>query len=178
MELICGVLGLPDVAFHPYMAGAPLHPGRAARATAGEACAGLVGELHPSILAAWDLRAEHVLVAELAVARLSGGQRLPVRVTPIPRFGAHERDIALVVPESLAAADVAATLRAAGGDTLRRIGLFDIYRGTPLGPGEKSLAWRAVFAADERALADEEVDAEVARLVSAVASAHGARLRT
>ena len=72
----------------------------------------------------------------------------------------------------------AATLRSAGGERLQRIALFDIYRGAPLGPGEKSLAWRAVFAADERALTDEEVDADVARLVAAAASAHGARLRT
>ena len=77
-----------------------------------------------------------------------------------------------------AAADVLATLQSAGGTTLRRIGLFDIYRGTPLAAGEKSLAWRAVFAAEDRALADDEVDAEVARLVATAASAHGARLRT
>ena len=178
VELIGRVVGLADVDFAPYTDGAPLHPGRAVRATAGEGCAGLVGELHPSILEAWDLRAERVLVAELAIAGLAGGQLAPVRVTPISRFGPLERDIALVVPESVTAADVAATLRSAGGDMLRRIGLFDIYQGTPLGPGEKSLAWRAVFAAEDRALADEEVDAEVARLVAAAESVHGARLRT
>ncbi len=178
VELVGRVLGLPDVAFVPHTDGSPLHPGRAARAVAGEGCAGLVGELHPSILASWDVRAERVLVAELAIAGLAGGQLAPVRVTPIARFGPLERDIALVVPESVMAADLAATLRSAGGDLLRRIGLFDIYRGTPLEPGEKSLAWRADFAAEDRALADEEVDAVVARLVAAAASAHGARLRT
>jgi phenylalanyl-tRNA synthetase beta chain len=142
------------------------------------ALAGLVGELHPSVLAAWDLRAERVLVAELAISGLSAGELAPVRVAPVGRFQPLERDVALVVPEPLAAADLAVTLRAAGGDTLRQIALFDIYRGAPLAAGEKSLAWRVVFAADERALTDEEVDADVARLISAVASAHGARLRT
>ena len=82
------------------------------------------------------------------------------------------------VPEPLAAADLAATLREAGGETLRLVTLFDIYRGAPLKVGEKSLAWRVAFAADERALTDQEVDAIVARLVSAVATVHGARLRT
>ena len=178
VELISHVLGLPDVAFVPHTQGTPLHPGRAARATAGTGCAGLVGELHPSILALMDVRAERVLVAELAIAGLAGGQLVPVRVTPIARYGPLERDIALVVPESVAAAAVAETLRAAGSEMLKGIVLFDIYRGTPLGPGEKSLAWRADFAADDRALADEEIDAEVARLVAAAASAHGARLRT
>jgi len=178
VELVGRALGNPEPTFTPHVGGAPLHPGRAALAAAGDRCAGLVGELHPSILAAWDLRAERVLVAELAIAGLAGGQLDPVRVVPVPRFQPLGRDIALVVPESLAAADVAATLRAAGGEMLRRIELFDIYRGTPLGSGEKSLAWRAVFAAEDRTLTDEEIDAEVDRLVAAVVSAHGARLRT
>ena len=178
VELVGRALGNPEPTFTPHVGGAPLHPGRAALAAAGDRCAGLVGELHPSILAAWDLRAERVLVAELAIAGLAGGQLVPVRVVPVARFQPLGRDIALVVPESLAAADVAATLRAAGGEMLRRIELFDIYRGTPLGSGEKSLAWRAVFAAEDRTLTDEEIDAEVDRLVAAVVSAHGARLRT
>jgi phenylalanyl-tRNA synthetase beta chain len=178
VELLARVLVLPDPAWAPHLDGVPLHPGRAAHAVAPGALAGLVGELHPSVLAAWDLRAERVLVAELAILGLSAGQLVPVRVLPIGRFQPLERDLALVVPETLAAADLAATLRAAGGDTLRQVALFDIYRGAPLAAGEKSLAWRVVFAADERALTDEEVDADVARLVSAVASAHGARLRT
>jgi phenylalanyl-tRNA synthetase beta chain len=178
VELAAALLGLPRPVYTPHVDGAPLHPGRAARAVAPGGLAGLVGELHPTVLAAWDLRAERVLVAELAISGLSAGQLVPVRITPVGRFQAHERDLALVVPESVAAADVAATLRAVGGDTLRRVVLFDIYRGAPLAAGEKSLAWRVVFAADERPLTDQEVDGDVARLVSAVAAAHGARLRT
>jgi phenylalanyl-tRNA synthetase beta chain len=178
VELLARVIAGPDPAWVPYADGVSLHPGRAARAAVPGSLAGLVGELHPSVLAAWDLRAERVLVAELAIAGLSGGQLLPVRVAPVGRFQPLERDLALVVPEPLAAAELAATLRAAGGERARRVVLFDVYRGAPLAAGEKSLAWRIVFGADERALTDEEVDADVARLVSAAASAHGARLRT
>jgi phenylalanyl-tRNA synthetase beta chain len=178
VELLARVLALPGLAWAPHEDGAPLHPGRAAHGEAPRVLAGLVGELHPSVRAAWDLRAERVVVAELAISGLSGGQLVPVRVLPVGRFAPQERDLALVVPERLAAADLALTLRAAGGDTLRRLALFDIYRGSPLAAGEKSLAWRATFAADERTLTDQEVDADVMRLVSAVASVHGARLRT
>lgn len=178
VDLIGAVVGAPDMAYVPHRDGPPLHPGRAARIATGGSLAGLVGEIHPTVLAAWDLRAERVLVAELAISGLSGGQLRPVRVVPVARFQPVERDLAIVVPEPLAAADVAATLRAAGGDTLRRVALFDVYRGAPLAAGEKSLAWRATFAAEERALADDEVDADMARLVAAVASTHGARLRT
>ena len=178
VELVARVLSLPGLAWAPQEDGAPLHPGRAARGAVQGAVAGLVGELHPSVLAGWDLRAERVVVGEFAISGLSGGQLVPVRTLPVGRFPSHERDLALVVPEPLAAADLAATLREAGGETLRLVTLFDIYRGAPLEAGEKSLAWRVVFAADERALTDQEVDAIVARLVSAVATVHGARLRT
>jgi phenylalanyl-tRNA synthetase beta chain len=82
------------------------------------------------------------------------------------------------VAGSVRAGDVAATLRAAGGDLVRTLSLFDIYRGAPLGASEKSLAWRLEVRSDERALDDGEVDALFARLVEAVAAAHGGRLRT
>jgi len=177
VELLARVLELADPAWAPYVVGAPLHPGRAARGTVPEALAGIVGELHPSVLGAWDLRAERVIVGELALRGLSGGQRLPIRVTPLWRFPRAERDLALVVPEALTAADLASTLRSAGGERLRGLTLFDIYRGAPLAAGEKSLAWRASFGSDERALPDEEIDAQVAGLVSAAAAVHRARLR-
>ena len=178
VELLARVVAVPEPGWSPHTGGAPLHPGRAARVMAPGWLAGFVGELHPSILAAWDLRAERVLVAELAIRGLSAGQVPPVRVAPVGRVQPAERDLALIVDEALPAADLAATLRSAGGERLRELALFDIYRGAPLTAGEKSLAWRAVFAADERVLTDDEVDADVARLVSAAVTAHGARLRS
>ena len=72
---------------------------------------------------------------------------------------------------------MAATLRAAGGDLLRSLTLFDIYRGAPLAAGEKSLAWRLDIRADERRSARTRSTQLVARLVDAVTAAHGGRLR-
>ncbi len=177
VELMARALGLGDPAWAPYTDGAPLHPGRAARTTVPGTLAGIVGELHPAALGAWDVRAERVIVGELALRDLSGGQRAPIRVMPLSRFPRVERDLALVVPATLPAADLAGTLRTAGGERIRGLALFDIYRGAPLAAGEKSLAWRVTFGTDERPLADEEIDAEIARLVTAAAAAHGARLR-
>ena len=120
VELLARVLSLSDPAWSPYTDGVPLHPGRAARAAVPGSLAGIVGELHPSILAAWDLRAERVLVAELAIRGLSAGQVSPVRVAPIGRFQPAERDLALVVPEATLAADLATTLRSAGGERIHQ----------------------------------------------------------
>ena len=136
-----------------------------------------MGEVHPDTLAAWDLRAGRVLVGELAVDGLEAGPLEPARVVPVGRQAAADRDLAVVVAESIAAGDVAATLRAAGGDALRSVTLFDIYRGAPLAADDKSLAWRLEMRTGERPLGEGEVEELVARLVEAVATHHGGRLR-
>ena len=178
VELLCRVLGLPAAAFTPHRDGYPLHPGRAARAAVSGALAGLVGELHPEALATRDLRSERVLVAELAIEGLEAGSRAPVRVAPIPRFPGMERDLAVVVAEDVAAGAVAATIQAAAGPEIRRVELFDVYRGIPLLPGEKSLAYRLVLRAADRTLTEDEVDGALEAVVAALRVAHGARIRT
>jgi phenylalanyl-tRNA synthetase beta chain len=176
--LVARVIGVPAPDFRAWRGGPPLHPGRAAAATVAGSIAGLIGEVHPETLAAWDLRSERVLVGELAVDGLEAGQLAPAQVTPVGRHGATERDLALVVAEEVPAGEVAATLRAAAGDAVRSLTLFDVYRGAPLADGEKSLAWRIAIRADDRHLEETAVDDLVAGLVAAVVAAHGARLRT
>jgi len=175
--LAARVIGAGVPAFRVHGAGEPLHPGRAARVDAPGQLHGLVGELHPATLAAWDLRSERVLVGELAIAGLDAGGRAAVRVRPPGRHAGAERDVALVVAEGVPAGAVAATLREAGGDLLRSLALFDVYRGAPLAEADKSLAWRLTIRADDRALEDSEVEALLDRLVADVAAAHGGRLR-
>jgi phenylalanyl-tRNA synthetase beta chain len=137
----------------------------------------LVGELHPDVAAAWDLRAERILAGELAVFRLSGGSRAPVRVGLLPRHAAIERDLAVVVAEGEPAGLVAATIRAAAGPRLTGLRLFDVYRGAPLTPGEKSLAWRLLFESPDGPLAEAEVEASLSVVGAALAASHGGRLR-
>jgi phenylalanyl-tRNA synthetase beta chain len=177
VALLARVVGAPEPSFEAHRDGAPLHPGRAARVEAAGWLTGVAGELHPAALAAWDLRAERVLVGELAVAGLAAGQLPAVRSAALERHAPVERDVALVVGEAVPAGTVAATLRAAGAPELRGLELFDVYRGAPLGPAEKSLAWRVRLQGDDAPLDEAAVDAAVARLVDAVAQEHGGRLR-
>ena len=178
VALLARVLGVTEPTFRPHTAGPPLHPGRAARVGVAGSVAGLVGEVHPATLAGWDVRAEHVVVGELAIAGLAGGQLAPTRTTPLERHPTVERDLALVVAEAVPAGSVADTLRTAGAEVLRSLELFDVYRGAPLAPGEKSLAWRVRLQAGDGALDEAAAETVVGRLVDAVAGEHGGRLRT
>ncbi len=188
VELLCRRLGFAEPAYTPDRTGYPWHPGRSAiaeaRALAGDPDApdvvlrGRVAELHPRLLDALDLRAGAIVVGELAVRGLAGGRLRDVRATPVPHFPAVERDIAVVVAESRPAADVARTIEAHGGALLRDARLFDMYRGTPLAPDEKSLAYRLVFQADDRTLTEPEVESAIGAITGALARELGARLRT
>ncbi|MEZ0240513.1 MAG: hypothetical protein ACAH65_06915, partial [Chloroflexota bacterium] len=160
-----------------------LHPGRSARVTAlapdgSLAISGLLGELHPRLIATWELRTDRLIVAELSIAGLSGGQLSDIRSVAPPRFPPVERDIAVVVGPEVPAEVVAATIVEAGGPLLQDAGLFDLYRGGSLGPEERSLAYRLHFGAADRTLTEDEVDAAVAAIVGTLEARLGARLRS
>jgi phenylalanyl-tRNA synthetase beta chain len=177
IELVCRRLRFPAPAFTPLTDDATLHPGRAAQVRAGGDLVGRLGELHPATIDALDLRAERIYVAELAVAGLAGGRPPEFRVTAPSRFPSVERDLAVVVPLETPAAAVEATIRQHGGSLLRDVRLFDVYRGRPLGEGDKSLAYRLALRDDERTLTDAELDAAVAAVVAGLTADIGARFR-
>jgi phenylalanyl-tRNA synthetase beta chain len=181
IELVCRRLGFDAPSWAPLTGEPLLHPGRAARVAATNdgalALSGVLGELHPTRADEVDLRNARLVVAELDIAGLAGGRLKDVRAAAPPRHPAAERDIAIVVPESTEAADIAAVISPAAGPELASVHLFDIYRGTPLAPDEKSLAWRLVFQAEDRTLTEAEIEAAVATITSAVGRI-GGRVRT
>jgi phenylalanyl-tRNA synthetase beta chain len=181
IELVCRRLGFDPPTYRPLADEPLLHPGRAAAVTAtrrgSTVLSGVVGELHPAVAEDAEVRGARVVVAELEVAGLSGGRLGDVRAAAPPRHPSAERDLAVVVAETMPAATVADAIRSAGGPELRSVELFDIYRGAPLGDDEKSLAWRLVFQADHRTLTEAEVEAAIGDVSAAVARI-GGRIRT
>jgi phenylalanyl-tRNA synthetase beta chain len=180
IELICRELGFGRPTYAPFREGFPLHPGRSARVSAapaggaGVALAGVVGELHPDLLERWEIRAERVIAADLAIAGLSGGQLPAVKVSPVPRFPAVERDLAVAVEAGRPAADLEAAIRSSAGDLLRDVRLFDVYA---MADGRRSLAFRLQFQPPDRTLTEQEIDDTVASVVRALEAA-GGRLRS
>ncbi len=178
IELLARRLDLGRIAYRAETAEAVLHPGRAARAEIAGRLHALVGELHPALVDAWELRtAQRVIVAEVAIEGLAGGRLAPERAPQVGRFPEIERDLAIVVAEDLPAASVDAVIVANGGALLRSTRLFDIYRGVPLGRDQKSLAFRVTFGSNERTLTEDEVEAAIAAIVRAL-PAIGGHLRS
>lgn len=181
IETIADALGHGRPSFTTLTGEPLLHPGRSALVTAPHvdgrhAMTGRVGEVHPTLLEGRDVRVDRVVLAELSIAGLEGGQIEPARLTAPSRFPAVGRDIAVVLSDATTVASATAAIVAGGGALLRSVSLFDVYRGAPLGVGERSLAFRLVFTTD-RTLTEVEVDGAMASIVGALAVI-GGRLRT
>ena len=176
VELVASRVGLAAPQYAPETDEPLFHPGRTARATVAGSLNAIVGELHPDVVDAWDLRTTgRVLVAEIALAGLAEGRLTAERAPAVGRFQDVERDLAIVVAETRASADVAAVIRASAGNLLRDVTLFDIYRGVPLEADEKSLAFRLRLGATDRAPAEAEVEAAVSAVVAALGTVGGRR---
>ncbi|HKF85551.1 MAG TPA: hypothetical protein VKB30_07175, partial [Candidatus Limnocylindrales bacterium] len=178
LELLARRLGLGRIGYEP-VADEPLfHPGRTASGRVEGRLEAIVGELHPQIVDAWELRtSDRVIVAEVALDGLASGRLRPERAEAVGRFPEVDRDLAIVVPEATLAAVVEAEIRSHAGDLLRGVVLFDIYRGEPLARDEKSLAFRLTFGAPDRTLTEPEVEAAVASVVGTL-PAVGGRIRS
>jgi phenylalanyl-tRNA synthetase beta chain len=157
IEALADDLHLADIRYRP--SSIPyLHPGRAAEMRAGEQLLGHFGQLHPRVADSYGLGERPVLAGEFDVEALQAATPPRYTYVPVPRFPAALRDIAVIVAESVPAEQVAQEIRRAGGELLRQVRLFDLYRGPSIPPGTKSLAYALSYQAEDRTLTDKEVD--------------------
>jgi phenylalanyl-tRNA synthetase beta chain len=167
---------------------APWHPGRCAAVfVTGEEghewLAGHAGELHPRVVEAFRLPARTcAMELDLSVIETAASALGPVAAPVVSPYPVATQDVALVVADSVPAAQVEAALAAgaAGGDgesLLEEIALFDVYTGAQAGQGRKSLAYTLRFRAPGRTLTDEEVTAARNAAVAEASRRVGAALR-
>ena len=135
-----------------------LHPGKATLLEIDGAAVGVCGALHPEVAQAFDLPGE-VWLAELDLDGLAHYVPRRVALKPLPRFPAVTRDIAVVVDEPFRAGEIVQEVRALGNPQIESVRLFDCYRGTPIPPDKKSLAYTIAYRAPDRTLTDDEVNA-------------------
>ena len=102
----------------------------------------------------------------------------PVRFRPLPTMPPAEVDLALIVPDSVAAATIETLIRRTGGELLESVRLFDEFRGNDVPVGARSLAWRLTFRHPSRTLRDKEIDGRRSQLLKALEAELGVRPRT
>ncbi len=152
-----------------------LHPGRSGEVLVEGRSAGWIGQVHPAVAAEWDLG--EVVAFEIALADLLEASPLgEEKYVDFTAFPPVDRDLAVVLPDSVPASGALEAAREAGGKLLRSVAVFDVYRGDQIGDDEKSLALRFRFGADDRTLSDEDVTAPWQKIIAAL-EGMGGRLR-
>ncbi len=175
VTVVLDALAVADAVLEP----APLtgyRPGRAARLVLSGTEAGTVGEVAPEVLAALGLEAP-VVAAELVLDALLDAPRRDRTFRTPSRYPASAIDLAFVIDDTVPAASVARTLRAAAGDLLEDVRTFDVFRSDALGDGRRSVAFTLRLRAPDHTLTDTEVGEVRTRAIDAVVGAHGAELR-
>jgi len=138
---------------------------------------GIIGRVAPALAERLDLRGD-VFVAEIDADLLVSLDRRDgqARYAPVSPFPTVERDLAVVVDETVPVGPLLASVRDAGGPLVQSVRIFDLYRGERIEAGLKSVAFSIRLGAD-RTLTEAEIDGRMRRIVAALESRHGARLR-
>ena len=164
----------------PVTPGAPswFHPGRSGTIALGPKQIGWFGELHPKILAAFDLKIP-VAAFEINLDAIPEPKSRKGRAvfSPSP-YQAIERDFAFVVDARVAAGDIVRAAKGADRVLVESVSVFDVYEGKNLGEGKKSIAIAVRIQPKDRTLTEAEIEALAQKLVAAVSKATGATLRS
>ena len=152
------------------------HPGRCADILIDGKLAGTIGQIHPLVAEAYGIGGE-VYVADLDFTTIEASLAEERVFHSLPRFPAVTRDLALVCDESLTVGELERCISAAAGKLLRKINLFDIYRGPGVAAGKKSVAFSLELRADDRTLTDEDSTGVVDRVLKALKEEKDVTLR-
>lgn len=169
-------MNVPEARYTAEKHDTTFHPGRCARVSVGGVDLGCFGQIHPLVARSYGIDGE-IFAAELNFTALLSLQLPEKTYTPLPKYPAVTRDIAVVCDEAVTVAALSDCIRTAGGKLLRSVELFDIYRGKGIASGSKSAAFRLTLRADDRTLTDADSDGVVSAVLAALEKELNAKLR-
>ncbi|HEX9912072.1 MAG TPA: phenylalanine--tRNA ligase subunit beta, partial [candidate division Zixibacteria bacterium] len=135
-----------------------------------------LGKISDEILKLFDLDQE-IFLAEIDFQTLYEVIPPPRFYTPLPRFPRVERDISLVVDEGILSKDLVTEIQKSGGEMVEKVHLFDLYKGSQVPAGKKSLAFTIWYRSEEKTLTEEEVGKVHKKITEGLKERYGAELR-
>lgn len=151
-----------------------LHPGQSAAIIVDGKEVGVIGTVHPELERKFGLNGR-TIVFEIEWSSIDS--RVIPEAVALSKFPSNRRDIAVVVNEDIAAGDILEACNANGGELLKDVNLFDVYRGKGIEEGQKSLAIALTLQSAERTLEEADIAAAVEKIVAALSEQFGASLR-
>ena len=176
IESILSSIRAEDVSFEACSDNPSYHPGRCAVVKCGETVIGVFGQIHPLVCRNYGVDADFYC-AELGLNELMQAKGADPVYTPLPKFPAVSRDIAVVCDREIPVAELSKCIMGAGGKYLKACTLFDIYTGERVAEDKKSVAFSLTMRADDQTLTDEHAEATVKSVLEALESKFGAVIR-
>ena len=176
VEELLRILYVKNVEFVTEENDPSFHPGRCAAVLASGEKIGVVGQVHPDISESYGIDVE-VYAAELDFRKIFELSDNDKKYVPLPKYPAMVRDFALIVIEETKAGDLENTIKENAGELLESVRLFDVYRGVPVPPLCKSLAFSLTYRAKDRTLKDTEVNEINEKVLAALKNMFNAILR-
>lgn len=175
VEVILNGLGISQYQVEPDV-NCYLHPGKTAKFTVNGELIAIVGEVHPKVLEAFGInRTVYIFEADMDI--IAKQAKLVSVYNQLPKFPGINRDLAVILPMEVPAANVEAAIRKSAGSLLKSLTLFDVYTGEQVPPGAKSLAYALFFQAQDRTLTDAEIDDHYKNIIVLLEENFAARLR-
>ena len=152
------------------------HPGRCANAKVGRDTIATFGEVHPEVLANYDIE-KRAYLAELNITKIVKYAKATKKYLEVPKFPAVERDIAIIVDEAVEVGEIQKIITKCGKKILEKVELFDIYRDEKLGNQKKSVAYSLIFRDKKKTLSEEEITVVMENIINTLVEKVGAELR-
>ena len=169
-------LGVYGVEFTANKENPTFHCGRCADISIGEKKIGVIGEIAPAVLDNYGI-GTRAYVATLDISDIFDARIVEKKFKPTPKFPASTRDLAIICADELPAAALEKAIIAGAGKLLEKVELFDVYKGSSIAEGKKSVAYTMTLRAADRTLTVEECDKAVNKVLKELANI-GAELRS
>ena len=176
LEAVLKGLNMPKPSYEADTNNPTYHPGRCAKVRVAGMELGYIGQVHPLVAENYGMDVE-VYCVEIDFTKLFTLKLPDPTYVPLPKYQAVNRDLSFLCEEAVTVAQVEAVITAAAGKLLRGVKLFDIYRGTGIPQGKKSMAFSLELRADDRTLTDADSEGVVTKVLQALQDKLGAVLR-
>jgi phenylalanyl-tRNA synthetase beta chain len=176
VENILDTLGIENSSFARFSDNPTFHPGKTASINVKKDSIGTIGEIHPDVSENYGIE-ERCYIAVLDLDRLIALTSMEKKYVPLPKYPAVSRDMALLVDDEILVQQIEDIIKKQGSNMLESFKLFDVYKGSQIPEGKKSVAYALTYRLDNKTLTDAEVSKVHDKILRSLEHQLGAQLR-
>ncbi len=176
VDSLLSAFNIGGISYEADRAHGTFHPGRCAKLTLNGEYLGHVGQIHPTVQAAFGVP-KAVYVAELDLDKLFAAHNADIVYKQLPKYPSSSMDAAFVVDAHITHRDMVTAIEKFGGEYLVGVELFDVYSGDQVAEDKKSMAYKLTFRNDRRTLVDEDIKQSFDAILKGLSASLNAVLR-